>query len=284
MMSDPCVVSYERRYREDVLSLMFYSQHTHTHFDWYKVGQWLEMDTALIELVFDSDRMVGVMGVSEPLHGSCWMRLAVVAHGYDPEQVLGLLWDTLRIRLLHPGAREVVVLALHAWLQPYLPALGFHYVEDVVTLHRPPMPLQELPAHSVKLHTGYIEDLPAILAIDHAAFLPPWQMNAYDLRMAQREAGSCTIAEIDRQPVGYEISTRHHLSGHLARLAVIPSMQGQGIGAVLLHFLLGRHDRRGIRSMTVNTQQTNLRSQHLYERFGFRRNGFDLPVWSGSVG
>ena len=34
-------LQYERRYRDDILSLMFYSRHTHAHLDWYKAGQWL---------------------------------------------------------------------------------------------------------------------------------------------------------------------------------------------------------------------------------------------------
>jgi hypothetical protein len=31
--------------------------------------------------------------------------------------------------------------------------------------------------------------------------------------------------------------------------------------------------------MTVNTQITNVRSQHLYTGYGFERTGYDLPVW-----
>jgi RimJ/RimL family protein N-acetyltransferase len=32
--------------------------------------------------------------------------------------------------------------------------------------------------------------------------------------------------------------------------------------------------------MSVNTQAHNLASQRLYRHFGFRRNGYDPPVWS----
>jgi ribosomal protein S18 acetylase RimI-like enzyme len=283
-MNAPSIVPYERRYREDVLSLMFYSRHTHTHFDWYKPGQWLDLDGVNIMLAFEGTHLIGVLGVSEMLNGAAWVRLAAVAHDYDPGAVLAPLWEDLRVHLMRSGVQQVAVLAIHAWLQPFLPALGFQYVEDVVTMHRTTLPLPELQPHHIRLHTGYIEDLPDIVAIDHAAFAPPWQMSAYDLRMAQRESGSCTVAVFDHHAVGYELSTRHHYSGHLARLAVIPEMQGRGIGAILLHFLLGRLERRGMRGMTVNTQQSNLHSQHLYERFGFRRNGFDLPVWNCRLG
>jgi ribosomal protein S18 acetylase RimI-like enzyme len=62
-------------------------------------------------------------------------------------------------------------------------------------------------------------------------------------------------------------------------LAVLPDMQGKRIGAVLLDNLISKFNRRGVRSLTVNTQQSNIRSQRLYARYGFHRNGFDLPIW-----
>jgi ribosomal protein S18 acetylase RimI-like enzyme len=62
-------------------------------------------------------------------------------------------------------------------------------------------------------------------------------------------------------------------------LAILPAAQGQGVGAQLLSDMVMRFTRRGFRSFTVNTQETNERSQRLYQRFGFVRNGYDLPVW-----
>jgi ribosomal protein S18 acetylase RimI-like enzyme len=47
----------------------------------------------------------------------------------------------------------------------------------------------------------------------------------------------------------------------------------------LLHHLVQTLNKRGVRSITVNTQDSNVRSQRLYQRYGFERNGFDLPVW-----
>ena len=47
----------------------------------------------------------------------------------------------------------------------------------------------------------------------------------------------------------------------------------------LLIDLLSRFERRGVLSMTVNTQASNTRSQRLYTGFGFERTGYDLPVW-----
>ena len=123
------------------------------------------------------------------------------------------------------------------------------------------------------------EDLPTLIAVDHAAFAPLWQMDKNEIRQAERISAACTVAEIGGKMVGYQLSTLYFDGAHLARLAVIPALQGRGIARALLADVLKRFERRGVRSMTVNTQASNVRSQRLYTGFGFERNGYDLPVW-----
>jgi ribosomal-protein-alanine N-acetyltransferase len=161
--------------------------------------------------------------------------------------------------------------------------MGFKYVEDVVTLHRTGTQVPPAYEHNLVLRNGYSEDIADIMRVDHAAFTPPWQMTRADVYHSQRQAASCTLAEYQGQVIGYELSTRHHTSGHLARLAVLPEIQGQRVGAVLLDNLINKFNRRGVRSITVNTQQSNIRSQRLYARYGFRRNGFDIPIWQWEI-
>jgi ribosomal protein S18 acetylase RimI-like enzyme len=83
--------------------------------------------------------------------------------------------------------------------------------------------------------------------------------------------------------VGYQLSTTFRSTGHLARLAVLPSMQGQGVGSALLDDMIRRFGRHDILTVTVNTQSGNYRSQRLYHHYGFRRNGYDLPVWQADL-
>lgn len=273
------IENYERKYRDDILTLMFFSKHTHTHLDWYKVGQWLDLYGDIVQLAFDKDMLIGVLGMGDPLNRTTWLRLTIVAEGYDPALVLGFLWEQMRVRLMREQMTKVGVLVINPWLAQYLPALGFQYHEDVITMHRAPQNIPSEPTTPVEIRNGYIEDVRAIVAIDHAAFVPPWQMNATDIRLSQRQAASCLVATYQDEIVAYQIATRHHKSGHLARLAVHPKIQGKRVGQLLLHHLLTRFEKRGVRGMTVNTQRSNIRSQRLYERFGFIRNGFDLPMW-----
>lgn len=278
------VAAYERKHRETLLNLIFYSRFTHQHLDWYKIGQWLDMDRSLIRIAYDaSSGLAGFIGVSEPLHGASWLRVVALENYADPQAILSPLWDSIRQELIMRGVHQVAILITNQWIIEPLELFGFRYQEDVVTLQRIGTDLPVMPDHDFNVINAYENELPVITAIDHAAFSAPWQMTADDLRQAQRQAASCTVALASGVPVGYQISTRHHTAGHLARLAVRPDWQGQRIGAVLLHHLIDRFNQRGIRSVTVNTQMSNIRSQHLYERFGFHRNGFDLPVWLAEI-
>lgn len=279
MITAPQIIPYERKYRDDVLTLLFYARRVHTHLDWYKASHWLDYGERTVCLAYENGALLGVIGISKPLNDTAWIRIAAVARGQEPAQVLERIWQPLQTDLRAAGIKSVSVLVINSWLTQYLPELNFTYLEDVVTLYRSGLDLPAPPQTHVTLRNGYIEDLDAITAVDHAAFDPPWQMSFMDLRHAQRQAASCTLAMLGDQIIGYQISTRHHTAGHLARLAVVPQMQGQRVGAALLDKLITDFNRRNVRSITVNTQLSNVRSQRLYERYFFARNGFDLPVW-----
>src|SRR6185369_15396972 len=141
---------------------------------------------------------------------------------------------------------------------------------------RPPLPIpNEAPPPGLSIRLNEPGDLAAILAVDNHAFTPPWQMERDELRAAVRISACCTVAERDGELIGYQLSTLYFDGAHLARLAVVPETQGIGMARALLIDLLRRFERRGVRTMTVNTQSSNTRSQRLYIGFGFERTGYD---------
>jgi ribosomal protein S18 acetylase RimI-like enzyme len=124
-----------------------------------------------------------------------------------------------------------------------------------------------------------LSDLKAVEAVDVEAFSSIWQNSLSSLEVAFRQAAVATVAEVDGQIVGYQISTATPVGGHLARLAVKPKFQHQGIGSGLLTDLLAQFELRGANSVTVNTQHDNLVSLTLYEKAGFKRIGEEYPVY-----
>lgn len=279
------VTPYTRRDRHLVRDLLFRSSRTHTHLDWQDTDQWLDNgETYPARLIWQGTRLQGILVMSPPLNGTCWVRIAAVNDHADPQVVLRMLWDDLLPELHAQGIKTVALLMIRNWLKVYVKTFGFTYAEEIITFRRslPTIPDEPIP-EGVTIRLTQNEDLPAVLDVDNRAFAPPWQMDRQELRQAHRISAASTLAEMDGTPVGYQISTLYFDGAHLARLAVTPDVQGTGIARAILLDTLHRFERRGVHAMTVNTQASNERSQRLYVGFGFERTGYDLPVWMVNI-
>jgi ribosomal-protein-alanine N-acetyltransferase len=273
------ITPFQRRHLQSIRDLLFHSNLVHVHLDWQEADHWLEQGEGTVRLAWMWGRLAGLIGASKPLNGTSWIRVAAVHDQLDPDAVLQCIWHDLAADLKGQGVHAVGLLMVRDWLLPHIAGLGFTYQEHIVTLARAGHALPELTREPVMTRSAGLDDLPTLVQVDHSAFDPPWQMSALELRLAERQSSSCTVALIDNQVVGYQLSTLYFDGAHLARLGVLPSLQGQGIGAALLADALRRFFRRGVYTMTVNTQSSNQRSLRLYEHYGFRMNGFDLGYW-----
>jgi N-acetylglutamate synthase-like GNAT family acetyltransferase len=269
-----------RRHRRVTLRLVNEAMQVHTHLDWQTVDDWLDDPDAMILLAWQNNALQGVMAASEVIGGASWLRLVAVEDDANPNEVIGALWQALRTKLIVMGVREMGVLVLRSWLTDFLAPLGFNYCEDIVTLRR--YGHEEVPPSlrpEIHIRPAYWNDVPPVIEVDHAAFGPLWRMSKPALRQASRFAAHFTLAEIGGSVVGYQLSTQHSDGAHLARLAVLPALQGHGIGGALVGHMLNNFMRKGLPSVSVNTQETNTQSQNLYIRYGFQRTMQDLPFW-----
>lgn len=274
------VSTYERRHRDAVLDLVYDHIQSHTHLDWYMVDEWLDHHAGAISLAWQNRRLMGVMGFSIPQDDTVWMRLLAIRDTAPTRDVVRALWEDARVMLTAQAVKSASLLMFADWLGAYTTEFGMQQIEMVVTMKRNGGDLPRQRNIQPILRPAEYEDLPLMIRIDHAAFAPPWRLAPDDLRAALRIASSCKLAYVDGRIVGYQLSTRYDDNGHLARLAVLPDVQGIGVGGALLHDLVRNFTVRRVRVMTVNTQLSNLRSQRLYSAYGFRRNGYDLPVFS----
>jgi [ribosomal protein S18]-alanine N-acetyltransferase len=285
-MSSPLTITpYLRKHRRAVEDLLFQHYRVHTHLDWQSVESWVDSLNSPMWLAWQGERLIGAMAASEAVEGTSWMRIvAVHDEVLAPQTVFNEIWQPLSQELYRVGVRHIGLLMVRDWLKSFLSPLGFAYDEHIVTLfrggHQPP---NVIPTSTLNISTVTLNDIDTLVAIDHAAFPPMWRMSKNDIREAWRISAVCTMALQDDQPVGYQLCTQAQDAAHLARLAVNPQMQGTGIGATLLADVLARFARRNIHSMTVNTQASNIRSQRLYARYGFVRNGYDLPVYIATL-
>lgn len=125
-----------------------------------------------------------------------------------------------------------------------------------------------------------------LLRLDHAAFPWLWWNSADEFAIYARTAGVQLFLGRERGVmVAYVGVTSYPGWGHLDRIAVDPAAQGRGIGRQALAFAVGALSGAGARRVALSTQETNHRSQRLYESAGFRRvSGHDYRLYGATLG
>ena len=127
-----------------------------------------------------------------------------------------------------------------------------------------------VPAQPALLQPARASDLAALAEVDAAAFPPLWHFGYEDmLELLLRSR--MQVAWYDSRPIGYAaLIANSGAETQLARLAVHPAVQKQGVGRQLLYDAVRYALETGYETLVLNTQTDNLRSQRLYRSFGFQ--------------
>lgn len=153
---------------------------------------------------------------------------------------------------------------------------GLELLEDVISFETEAsqVALREDRSRTARrLMTVDSDLLDTIMAIDHAAFPWLWRNSRLEFEHYLYTPGVeiWALAALDGTIVSYIGITAYAGWGHLDRVAVDPDWQGQGHGEYAVRFAVGRLRVLGCRRVGLSTQRTNLRSQRLYNRLGFRQ-------------
>lgn len=269
----------ERRDKDQIIALMQTAPRVHVHLDWRPAEDWLGEQPFFV--VERGDRIVTALACPPDPDGLAWIRLLATQETGSPEQWWPRLWSATREALASLGVRSVASLSLETWSARLLESAGFSTDHAIVALARNRRaPLAE-PDRLVaaRIRPADSDDYKAIITVDLSAFPAPWNLSERMLRLALQQAENVSVAELDGQVVGYQLTTPSHAGAHLARLAVRPEMQGYGIGRALVARLIVEDQRHGFGELTVNTQEDNHASLAVYTRLGFRPTGVRLPVY-----
>jgi ribosomal-protein-alanine N-acetyltransferase len=264
--------------RNAISLLMRYEPYVHSHLDWRPADEWLGAQPYL--MLERGHRAIGALAAPPDPPHTAWLRLFAVVADASPAAVWDQLWPPARDELVRRGVRTAAALSAEPWFGPICARAGFRETHGVIVLERPRGPLADGPRPSIApIREANPGDYETVYTTDLAAFTPPWQMSAAVISQAVALADLITVAEIEGQIVGYQLSTPSHQGAHLARLAVVPSWQGHGIGRSLVRHLIETYNRRRhVDLLTVNTQDTNAASLAVYEGLGFTRTGVRFPV------
>jgi len=262
-----------------IASLLHYEQAIHRHLDWRPLLDWVgQCPFGVIE---ENGVLQAALACPADPPEIAWIRLFAVGSGISPNLAWRKLWQFSLLQLgeIHPTV-TVGAIALNGGFQNLLTESGFEQRNEVVVLiWKVCQPKIEQSSSFFRIRKMNTADLPSVAQVDHLAFPSPWQISERGLRAGYQQAANATVAESADGIIGYQISTALNDSGHLARLAVLPAYQNQGIGAALVGALQSYCFQKGFRVLTVNTQADNLASLHLYTKLDFQPTGEKYPLF-----
>jgi len=268
--------------RRQIASLIQRSSQVHRHLDWRDPLDWIGSSPFFV--LEGLGQVVAALGCPPEPPSVAWLRLFVNSDRVPVQDSWKILWDAALAELGQKGLFIAAAIVLQEWLTDLLHSSGFTTRQSIVMLERDAgSPAEMTLPQGISMRAMMPFDLPAVAEVDALSFELLWQNARSVLEQAYPQAGWATVAEMDGQVIGYQLSTRNSLGVHLARLAVRPDMQGKGLGYALVADLIQQTGRHGISHLTVNTQSDNVTSQVLYQRMGFHETGDRYPVYQLSV-
>jgi ribosomal protein S18 acetylase RimI-like enzyme len=266
-----------------IANLIHFQAHLHRHLDWVNPLDWIGSSPYLVVEI--EGRVTAALGCPPDPPQVAWVRLFVCSDAIPLQMAWDVLWKAARNDLTSRGHIMAAAILLQDWFQDLLQTSGFQIHQQIVMLTRESRELPETTAmQGIKIRSLMHYDLPAVAETDAAAFDLLWQNSLTTLNHAYPQAAWATVAESDQGILGYQMSTRNPLGGHLARLAVRHEARSRGVGYALVADLIHKMAGQGLHHLTVNTQSDNQASLSLYRKVGFNETGDRYPVFVHQVG
>lgn len=137
-----------------------------------------------------------------------------------------------------------------------------------------------LPAFSVRPMTE--ADLPAIHAIETAAYPFPWSAGIF--RDCLRAGYLCSVAELDERTVGYAVLSLAADEAHLLNICIESQHRCRGLGRRLMRFLFSQAMRQGARQLFLEVRPSNLSAIRLYQSLGLQQVGIRRGYYQATQG
>lgn len=137
-------------------------------------------------------------------------------------------------------------------------------------------------------------DLDLVYDLERDLFSMPWSRTSFLFEVNDTRT-SCPITLVEEaQVVGYAVAWFVADELHIGNIAVARWRQGNGLGKLLLEYLLKEAATRAVTYATLEVRVSNVRALALYRRYGFRGiairkryyadNGEDAMVMMAEIG
>jgi len=275
----PTIASYDTFHDHGKInSFLKSSLRIHAHLDWRKPQEWFNNPPCV--LAYDDSSIASVLSLAPDPEHIHWVRFFAVKR----EEEYTPLWNTLfsAIQEIHPFSSDDIVISLcyQNWMETMLAAQGWKKIQKVIVLNwMGTLPKKKQGDQNISIRQMKAADLPQVFQIDDSCFSSCWKFSQTTTTLAFEQSAYATVAEVDGQIAGFQISTSDLYRAHLTRLAVRPTLHNQGIGARLVENMLWHFSVPWIKQITVNTQHDNKASIHLYEKLGFEYQSEFFPIY-----
>jgi len=250
----------------------------HRHLDWRTSLDWLGKDPFLIAEF--NHEIVACFAAPNDVVTTTWVRLYACASSFPKDEIWERFFEKA-IQLFDTRIKTVGALGILNWFVHMIEKTSFKQTQEIIVLERnDPIKLNNGLGNELFIRKLDPDDLVDVAKLDEGCFPPLWQMPLETMRLAYLQSGYSTVIEKNQQIIGYQITTDALSSAHLARIAIRPDIQKQGLAGFLLTDVINYYQKMGITRLTVNTQNDNFASQMLYKKFGFQRMDEHYPVYT----
>lgn len=129
-------------------------------------------------------------------------------------------------------------------------------------------------------------DISDAACLEQQLFSRPWSEQAFQQALEQ---DTLFVVVLENNTIlGYSGMYCSLPEGEITNVAVAPSRHNQGIGRMLLNYLLNQAKEKGICRVILEVRISNENAIHLYESMGFqncgiRKNFYEMPREDGMV-
>lgn len=125
-----------------------------------------------------------------------------------------------------------------------------------------------------------VDDLDAVMEIEHSSFSIPWSREAFYNEIEQNHLSTYLVVEDGERVAGYCGVWLVVDEAHITNVAVLPDYRGQGLGEALMQRIMKIAKEVGARVMTLEVRLSNKAAQGLYRKMGFQDGGIRKRYYS----
>ncbi len=142
--------------------------------------------------------------------------------------------------------------------------------------------VQEHHQRLVKFRAMTPSDVPAVAALERAAYPFPWSEGIF--RDCLRVGYLCRVAEVEREVVAYGIVALGAVEAHILNICVRGDLRGRGVGRQMLMLLIERARQAGVEDAFLEVRPSNRLAIALYQSVGFVQVGVRKGYYQAEQG